>query len=514
MKRSTVGFLFLLLIGALGILAWRYLTPILFKREQLDTSDAGNAQQLRIGGDNFLGYWFMTSPEMRVQALRKGIRINFSDDGGAYAVRLRKFAQKEYDCIVLPVNSYLEQGSKVDFPGVIVAAISESKGADGIVGFADRLPSGKINDLNDPGLSIVYTGESPSAFLLDLTIADFDLDRLRDSESWRVPVESTGQVLQRAKKGQGDAFVLWEPDLSRALALPGMKYVWGSDKFSGYIVDVFVFHRDFLKRHPDTVSNFLETYFRVMALYANNRERMLKEMARSTDLSQSLLENLLDKLEWYDLSENSRMQFGIAAKAGQEVRDGIVNTIIACTDVLLRTGKLERDPLGGDPYLITNSRVLEDLSRNTALTLGTGATHDASFEALPEEAWRALNEIGTFRVEPITFQTWNNLLTDEGKTKVDKIANLLNNNYPGYRIVIRGHTGPGGDERENEKLSLARAEAVRQYMVAVHSVNANRLLAEGVGSKFPAERKPGESPRAYQYRLPRVELIAVEENRL
>src|SRR5262249_13544133 len=158
------------------------------------------------------------------------------------------------------VNSYLQHGRAHQFPGVIVAGLSESRGADGIVAFSDRLPSGKINDLNDAGLKVVYTGQSPSQFLLDLTIADFALDQLRDTRQWRVEVGGSREVYDRAARNQGDVFVLWEPDLSRALKLPGMRYVWGSDKFSGYIVDVFVVHRDFLQRERDTVTDFFDTY--------------------------------------------------------------------------------------------------------------------------------------------------------------------------------------------------------------------------------------------------------------
>jgi outer membrane protein OmpA-like peptidoglycan-associated protein len=139
---------------------------------------------------------------------------------------------------------------------------------------------------------------------------------------------------------------------------------------------------------------------------------------------------------------------------------------------------------------------------------------EQTFSALTDQEWEKLREIGTFRVEPITFQSWNNLLTDEGKEKVDKIAGLLVNNYPGYRVIIRGHTGPGGDEEENRKLSLERSQAVVQYLAAVHGMDPNRVRPEGLGSSQPARKKAGESMRAYQYRLSRVEFVAVEGSRL
>ena len=151
MKKSTIGALLLMLLGAAGVVGWYFLQPYLFEQSQRRTSDAAHADvTLRFGGDNYLGYWFITSPEMRKQAARRGLGIEFEDDGGASADRLATFAAGESDAIGLPVTSYLQHGGAVEFPGVIVAAIAESRGADGVVGFADALPGGKIDDLNYP----------------------------------------------------------------------------------------------------------------------------------------------------------------------------------------------------------------------------------------------------------------------------------------------------------------------------------------------------------------------------
>ncbi len=517
MKKSTLGFLVILLIGIIGILVIKFVKPMLFEKNQTSTSDAaGDLHTIRVGGDNYLGYWFITSPEMRKMAARKGLQMDFMDDGGVYAQRLEKFEQGDYDCIVLPVSSYLAEGEKHQYPGVITAAISESKGADGIVAFSERFPSGKINGLNDSGLKIVYTADSPSSFLLDLTIADFDLDRLQKSKSWQKKMNGSADVLKELKNNRGDVFVLWEPDLSRALEIHGVKYIWGSDRFSGYIIDVFVFHRNYLQRNPDRVRDFLNVYFQVLGLYKNNRDKMIEEMSKSADLNKDTIKGMLKKIDWFDLAENCEQQFGISIRSGYgiNVQEGLINTIIACTDVMLRTGTFKKDPLHGNPYRITNRKVLEQISKSRAIKLSSSGKRKIEFKDLSDRQWEELSEIGTFRIEPITFQSWNNLLTDEGKAIVDKIAQLLTNNYPGYRVLVRGHTGPGGDERENIKLSRARAEVVAQYLRAVHSINPKRIKADGFGSKKPPARKSGESMRAYRYRLARVEFIAVEGDSL
>lgn len=502
-----------MILGAAVVAAWSLLKPMLFEKRQEKTSDARSTSlSIRIGGDNYLGYWFITSPQMRKLAAQQGIEIDFTDDGGAYAERLEKFNNKEYDCIVLPVNSYLEHGAQYNFPGVITASISESKGADGVVGFSDRLPTSKIEELNDLSLRIVYTRNSPSSFLLDLMISDFGLYNLESSDSWRVPVNSSREVLEMAKEQKGDVFVLWEDDLSKALELPGMQYLWGSDKFSGYIIDVFVFRRDFLDKYESEIIQFFTTYFRVLSIYSNNKDMMIDEMKKNTGLKTDTVKKIFDKIEWFDLSENCRLQFGISSQVGETVHDGLMNTIIACTDVMLRMGTLKTDPLKGNPYLITNSTILEELAEASPSKLtGSKNGKPRSFEKLDDKEWSQLRQIGAMRVEPIIFQSWNNLLSSEGKDTVDKIAQMLINNYPDYYVAVRGHTGPG-DEEENLKISKERAQAVVQYLVAVHNIDPNRLRAEGWADRHKPPKKPGESERSYRYRLSRVEFMLFERN--
>ncbi len=316
-----------------------------------------------------------------------------------------------------------------------------------------------------------------------------------------------------AKKGKGDVFVLWEPDLSKAMKIPGMKYIWGSDKFSGYILDVIVFRRDYLKKNSDITEKFLKTYFRTMKLYSNNHEKMLVDMKKSTGQKIEVIDGILKKIEWFNLWENCELEFDIKINKESKTKEGIINTIIACTDIMIRSGRFKTDPLQGNPYKITNKSFLKTLSKGQIRSFGGNKGKRREFSLLDAKDWADLEEIGTFRVEPITFQTWNNQLTEDGKEKLNKVTSLLKTNYPEYRIIIRGHTPPGGDEKENKKLSLKRSTAVLNYFIDM-GLNPNRIRAEGIGSEKPAKRKPNESTRAYNYRLSRVEFIAVTDDLL
>jgi outer membrane protein OmpA-like peptidoglycan-associated protein len=504
MNRNLIGALLILMLGLCGIGAYKLITNYMAEKQGEQASDAKISTTIRMGGDSYLGYFFINSPEMKRQAAKRGLAVDFTNDGGTYAPRLEKFNKGEYDCIVLPINSYLQHGLKYNYPGVIVASIAESKGADAIVGFADKLPTGKISDLNDASLKIVYTGESPSSFLLDLTIVDFDLFNLTRTDTWRQEVNGSSDALKRAKNHDGDVFVMWEPDVSHALKdVHGLKPIWGSDGFNGYIVDVFVFRRDFVQHHHEDLVSFLDAYFNTMKSYYSDHQRMVDDMKQATGLKQDEIEPMLKKIAWHDLHENASHEFGLKTGAGNTAVEGVVNTIIACTNVLVKTGKLKKDPLKS-PYEIINSTILRDVVGHLPTDVGTGtAKHE--FGSLSPKQWRSLPEIGVMRVEPISFKQGTSELSSQGEEEVDHIADSLANNYPDDRVMILGHTGAGSDEKESIRLSQERAEAVMQRLIAVHQMPAVRMLAKGMGSSSPPPKRPDENQRAYMYRFPRVE---------
>lgn len=441
--------------------------------------------------------------------------MRYTNDNGNYEERLEKFAKKEYDFIVLPINSYLEHGINHDFPGVIVAAIAESKGADAILGFDEILPSGKVNDLNDPSLNIYYTPASPSSFLLDLTITDFDLDQLENNSSWRKEVDGSEEVYEMARKSSrnrslGDVFVMWEPEVSKAVNELGMKKLWGSDKFSGYIIDVFVFHRDVIARDEKYVLEFLKTYFRTLDYYGNRHDEMKKEFSRITDLRPKYIDNMIDNIDWFTLEENCVKMFDLPLEIGLPSNEGVINSIYACTDVLIQNQTIDEDI--DDPYKIVNSSFLESIKNSRVKRVGSSNSSTSTvFSAFSSEQWDRLPEVGTLRIEPITFQSGTSTLDYQGEEIVDKVAKMLVNNYPNYRIKIKGHTG-SGNEDANLILSQERAEIVMQRLIGVHGIDPNRLYANGVGSAQPPSKKAGENPRAYRLRWARVEFVLVQDN--
>ena len=141
---------------------------------------------------------------------------------------------------------------------------------------------------------------------------------------------------------------------------------------------------------------------------------------------------------------------------------------------------------------------------------GAAQSLGRQFKPLSEQAWSSLREIGTLKTLPVVFQSGTAELGLEGKQELDKAMENLRH-YPNFRVVVKGHTGLRGNPEENRKLSQERAESVARYLQVTYNVDLNRLRVVGYGSEKPLPQLPGESERAYGYRLPRVELSLVAE---
>ena len=76
-----------------------------------------------------------------------------------------------------------------------------------------------------------------------------------------------------------------------------------------------------------------------------------------------------------------------------------------------------------------------------------------------------------------------------GKSKVERsqmpniemIAQYMKN-HPDAKVEIKGYASPEGSKELNQKLSEARANAVKNILVKTYKISANRLQAKGMGA--------------------------------
>ena len=85
----------------------------------------------------------------------------------------------------------------------------------------------------------------------------------------------------------------------------------------------------------------------------------------------------------------------------------------------------------------------------------------------------------------ILFEFGRSDLTGEAQSRVQGIADVLNDQARGRRISIEGHTDAIGSEEENQRLSERRANSVVRALVAL-GVDQARMIPVGYGERYPA----------------------------
>ncbi len=83
---------------------------------------------------------------------------------------------------------------------------------------------------------------------------------------------------------------------------------------------------------------------------------------------------------------------------------------------------------------------------------------------------------------------------------LDKLANFMID-HPELKLKISGHTDSAGKEEANLKLSQARADAIKQYLVTEFKVDGDRVQAIGYGSSKPIVKEVTDEHKQFNRRV-------------
>lgn len=520
MNKRLIGVLLLLFVGGILLVGGKYLSSYLDEKNQKFTSDAAKTKgRITIAMDSWIGYYPLCSRKMKDEMHRSGWLLECVDDKADYRVRMATLAEGGYDLAVATVDSYLLNGEPHNFPGAIIAVLDESKGGDAIVARKEKVAN--LDALrNRSDLRVAFTPDSPSHFLLKATADHFDIPELLPvNPGFRIETEGSEKAYAKLLAGTTDVAVLWEPDVSKALAEPSIVKLLGTEETERLIVDILIANRRYMQKNPEIVALLLGNYFKVLKIYRDSPDILLKEIIKETGLSKDAVTSMLQGVEWTSLIANSEEWFGISTP-GITGKEQLSHTIYSTADILINSGDFSASPIpDNDSFRLINRSFLADLYTQgihgftkSSKMFGDKAAGASSplFPAISKNEWGKLKEVGTLKLKPIAFRSGSSELDMHASLELDQAVDKLSH-YPRFRIIIKGHTGTQGDNQQNLLLSQRRADSVADYLITKHSFGKNRLHSVGMGSSQPLKKQKNESSRAYQRRLLRVELVLVRE---
>jgi len=106
----------------------------------------------------------------------------------------------------------------------------------------------------------------------------------------------------------------------------------------------------------------------------------------------------------------------------------------------------------------------------------------------------------TMRLVSLNFASGKAVITPEYFSRLSKVQRAIRT-FPDYLITVEGHTDSRGDDRYNKNLSMDRANAVKEYLIANMGLNKSQITAIGYGESKPIASNETDEGRTKNRRI-------------
>lgn len=373
--------------------------------------------------------------------------------------------------------------------GRAVLIVDNTQGGDAVIAKDPAIQ--KIEDLADKKVALLQF--TPSHGMLIDAVENSSLTARKKQSVKSIFVnaeEGTAGVRAAFESGNVDGAVLWDPDLSLALRVPGSHVVYSTATATNLIFDVMVCDQRYLKEPANEApfQNFVAGWLKGVDVSEKNPDEAVDALVKTEEMFQLIekqegrpfIRGLLKNLDWTGLSDNVRI-LGLAGGTNHYERvyrqfDGIYRSLGA----LANPNSPVINPSESFDY-----RFVKALQSKDSAATQAAAVPQYQFS----EAERAKVETAakTTVTKPVTvnFGTGSAELTKRAQKTIDEeMVPMIENNGSAY-FEVSGNTDSTGARATNMKLSKQRAQGVVDYLVAQWEFPRQRFTVSGNGPDKP-----------------------------
>ncbi|HEX3645030.1 MAG TPA: OmpA family protein [Vicinamibacterales bacterium] len=137
-------------------------------------------------------------------------------------------------------------------------------------------------------------------------------------------------------------------------------------------------------------------------------------------------------------------------------------------------------------------------AHSAANAVGTEA--NSKFDAIDKASKRLVYEV-VLSEDQGNFKFGKTTLPDEAKAKIDEMVAQMKQDPKNIYLEIEGHTDNVGDKATNEKIGLARADAVKRYLYEQYQIPLHKMNVISYGKDKPVAPNKTKAGRAQNRRV-------------
>ena len=361
-----------------------------------------------------------------------------------------------------------------------------SNGGDGIIATSNI---NTVKDLVNAKVGVPQFSEAHSLVVWFVNQSDLTESEKQTIINNLIFFETPDEAAKAFFAGEIEVAATWEPYLTQAQNLSDAHILFSTASSSSLIMDGILFNKEFAEKNPDVVSKFIDGALQASEKYDKDTTTIKKVMPMFSTASDDDIRDNCAAAKLTTYGDNISLFKGTARtiytdmcnvwnSIGESVNKDLVNTLYDDTYIKRLSDKYdETETTKVEGKLVINDENKEDVINAEALLKKSATVNFIINTAKFTNTAEATNTLDEFI----------------------EIAKVLD----GAIIEIAGNTDPNPstdpDDSLNKKLSLSRADAVKQYFV-INGISADRIITVGNGSSKPVVENDTEEHRTMNRR--------------